>query len=585
MKKVIKLLFCILLSVSLVACKNTNNKKVETKETLVLNLSGKASDMNTEVIPEAGVTDTTAFYENYSKLEKLIEEEKKDEAFKVFNELLEQNRVIDDRRRINTVYQSENIYDENLNEIYNQSYLASVKAELDLTTIGCVLAKKYGEDFKKYLNNDYLYTQLLEANDYQSDEIVAIEQEIKDLQLEYKMLQNNIYTDTVNYKGKDYTFTSRTEDESLTDDDKNQIYMMLLEKQNKQFGEVFIKLVNKYNELGRAHGYNNYPEYADKELYSRDYSTSELEKFYEAIKVAAKDYKYCDFKEVEFKDLNDILNTINKLTEYMPKYAKESFEDIVKNKLIVAGSDENHYEASSVDTFITKGHSFIYEYLSNDNSNFSSIISSLGHCANGRLNSDRMGYGYLYNLDISGIQSAGLEALMIDQYEKVLDKKDADIIKANTLRGYLFVIVEACIGDEWQRKVFTTPDLTLDKVNSLYEEIYESYGYKHSDTNKYSWGYTGSNFTNPINSTSSAVSYIVAIQIYELAKTDRDKAIKAWESIIESGTNSYYMETVKKAGLTPFNDEEATSKAFSDCVKDVNNILKDLKENVDYFYR
>jgi len=587
MKKLLTLLLCLLLSLGLVGCTNTTKKvetteTKETNETLDLNLSGKASDMNPEIIPPLQDIDTSEFYDTYRKLEKLIEEDNKDEAFKTFDELVNQMQAIEVQDTIDYIYRSENVLDDEITDIYNRSNSIYTECNLDVNTIGNKLVKKYGQDFKKHLNNDYFYQQLEEADNL-DDEIITIQEEITKLQNEYLVLRSKENTETINYKGKDYTYDSLEEDKSLTKEEHDAAFLMLKERQNKEYGEVYLKLIEKNNELAKKYGFDSYPEYADKKIYGRDYTQDDLKAFYAAVKNVAKEYKEVDYEKIKNNGGNVAINTVGQLLEYMPKYAQETFADMVKNKLFVFGSGEQYEDTGYTYPLRSLSNAIIFLKLEKNENDIRYYVHELGHACEAYVKGTNSGYGHLSSYDVAETNSFGLQMLMADQYINIMDADKANIYKAEELAYIMKGIIRGCLFDEWQRKVYTTPNLTVDDLNNLFEEVYEQYSSKIELGNKYNWTKVAHNFTSPMYYISYATSAIVGAQIYNLAQTDRDKAVKAWESLIESGMSTKYMEAVKKAGLTPFNDVEATTNTIRNCIDEINKTLKELKAGKDYY--
>lgn len=139
------------------------------------------------------------------------------------------------------------------------------------------------------------------------------------------------------YNGKEYT--SR-EIYDIYDVDY-ELYDLLNEGLNKEInddlGQVYVELVDVRDKIAELNGYENYALYADCELYNRDYTVDDLNKFLRSCKKIWIRYYLLLLHCPYYNDLNInvdelIDNTMNILTSISP-YIDSAYSIFNKNHL------------------------------------------------------------------------------------------------------------------------------------------------------------------------------------------------------------------------------------------------------------
>jgi len=162
---------------------------------------------------------------------------------------------------------------------------------------------------------------------------------------------------------------------------------------------------------------------------------------------------------------------------------------------------------------------------------------------------------------------------VLDSFDEVFSREQAERLKVYELNQLLSCVITGCIYDEWQRMVYDDPDMTLDEINDAYRKVCLSYGREETDWMGYDWVNTHHNFSNPMYYISYATSAIVALQIYELSKTDRQAAIDAWNYFLDCGSVTPYLTAVSGSGLRPFTDSRLTVELIIACTDETHTIL------------
>lgn len=109
-------------------------------------------------------------------------------------------------------------------------------------------------------------------------ELLEREQEIL-----YEYNQLLIHT-SVAYQGQEWTEWELYQDTSLTLEEYQEAYALLLEDLGESAGELFCQLVAVRQEMAKEEGYDSYAEYAYQETYFRDYSPREAKLLQEYVK-------------------------------------------------------------------------------------------------------------------------------------------------------------------------------------------------------------------------------------------------------------------------------------------------------------
>ena len=59
---------------------------------------------------------------------------------------------------------------------------------------------------------------------------------------------------------------------------------------NAVVGPIYVELFRLRDKIAKSYGYDNYADFADQEIYLRDYGTEEAEIFHEAVKTVSESY-------------------------------------------------------------------------------------------------------------------------------------------------------------------------------------------------------------------------------------------------------------------------------------------------------
>ena len=196
------------------------------------------------------------------------------------------------------------------------------------------------------------------------------------------------------------------------------------------------------------------------------------------------------------------------------------------------------------------------------------VVHEFGHFLNYYCNPEAAYYAS-NSLDLAEVDSQALELLVMAEYGGIFGRY-ANAARISMLSDALFAVLSGFMEDEFQQKVYSMENPTIERINALYLQLAEEYGLRKL------FGYTGTEWVN-IEHTFSFPFYYVSYGVSMLG------AFSLWE---EKDGNSVYQRvllrepysalraTLKKAGAEDPLSPEAPKKA----AEAVRNYLAALAE-------
>lgn len=353
------------------------------------------------------------------------------------------------------------------------------------------------------------------------------------------------------------------QDGKLSYDEYWKIYLDIYKQKNAVLGEIFVKMVDIRNRIAKLNGCDTYAEYAYRKTYHRDYTPADAQKFCDAVKkyivpkYSAYEllYQYPDQSKMPegiaysgegmfgtlfpyFAQLSDELLESARYT-----YEHKAYDlDPAPNKTGTAFSADIPYYSMP----------FYFNNASGDWYDLTTSIHELGHNNNAYWNGgeedwDKADLVY----DTAEVHSQGLELLMLRFYPELFGD-EADAVATYTTYSLLDSVVQGCLYDEWQRMVYTTPNLTLQKANEAYRRMCEEYGRVGSDderTEMYGWIDIPHNFDNPMYYISYATSAAGAFAFWKESQSDYFAAVDDYLRFTALGSEVGFADTFRTIGM------------------------------------
>ncbi|MBQ9412979.1 MAG: S-layer homology domain-containing protein [Oscillospiraceae bacterium] len=413
------------------------------------------------------------------------------------------------------------------------------------------------------LLSDGARQKYLEHRDMTDEEKELIAQETA-LVSEYRSRVVDEYAVTVD--GVKYTTDSVYQaylDDELDYDAYWKIYLDIYRQENAALGEIFVQMVSVRNQIARLNGCGTYAEYAYKATYNRDYTPADAQAFCDAVKkylvpkcnAYALLYQYPDQSAMPegvaysgegmfgalfpyFAQLSDELLESARYT-----YEHKAYDvDPAPNKTGTAFSAGIPYYSIP----------FYFNNAGGDWYDLTRSIHELGHNNETYWNGDEGQWNKAALVyDAAEVHSQALELLMLRFYPELFGG-EAEAVATNTVYGLLDVIVQGCLYDEWQRIVYTTPDLTLQKANEIYREKCGAYGVVSADderTEMYGWIGVPHNFTDPMYYISYATSAAGAFAFWAESKSDYLAAVDDYLRFTALGHDVGFADSFLAVGM------------------------------------
>lgn len=477
-------------------------------------------------------------------------------------------------------------------DVNNEEY-ASIDTELQqiyrevvdqfLQVVRDVLGTDYREDLGNHIDNEEMVEEFLEYEDM-TEELQALLDEENALEQQYDQASMVEYTATV--KGKEWTEESyHAAAEDLTWREIVAINTALGMAKNEAICPIFLELVKNRNARAQIYGYDNYAEYAYTDLYNRDYTIDDIKSVYAAV----KQYIVPALAEVEqyvySGQLNDLLYMDYLTEEYVIDVVGRHMGDIdpaladvyqymVDHHLYDIDYDPGKMNVGYTTMLYEYQEPFIFNTPDYSYYDLETMIHEFGHY-NESFHAGTNLVNDVTNMDVAEIHSQGLELLYLKYADEVYGEELGDSARQVVLYQMLYSVIDGCLYDEFQNAVFSADhDLTAQEVNQLFRNLSEEYGYIYYDSGDeaYDWVDVPHTFSSPMYYISYATSALAALDIWTIAREDRQAGIDKYMELTTYGLTTSYCELMEECGLKSI-FEEGTIREIAQAVSNYASAL------------
>ena len=366
-------------------------------------------------------------------------------------------------------------------------------------------------------------------------------------------------------------FAEYEPEEDETDRDRNnretqleQEYFTLIGSDDPDYdriGELFVELVALRNEKARERGYDSYADYAYASIYAKDYTPEDGRQVWEGTKAS--------FVPLMQRYGSDILaaagrlnrsdridcapeTILNAMGETLPQLAEELAEPLdymTQHGLYDIAQSGTKSNMGFTTLLYEYNEPFIFNAGTGTYQDYTDMFHEFGHYVNYYYTQSDLLFGASDN-DLSELQSQGMEMLFTYYYEDIFGEADADTIRDYVLLSMVFSVVDGALYDEFQQRVYAEEDLTPQRVDEIFAQLYEEYGYEPYDGYEREWMGISHNFDSPFYYISYAVSALGALEIYGLCQEDLQAGVDQYLKVAAMDTEVYYYsEALEEAGL------------------------------------
>lgn len=336
-------------------------------------------------------------------------------------------------------------------------------------------------------------------------------------------------------------------------------------------GKVFIDLVELRR--GRAEGsgwYDTYADYAYDMVYSKDYTPEDAQAVWQGVKEyivpvmnAHAEHVYAEVERLQSSDAVDYSSAaiINSMDRILPKISPElytAFRYMVDYRLYNIEHDPDKANTGYTTLLYYVNEPYIFNAAYDEFYDYTDMFHEFGHFTNSFYTQSDLLFGISDN-DLSELQSQGMELLFTHYYDEIFGDY-SDAARGYLLMNMIYSVVDGALYDEFQQRVYAEPSLTVDRVNEIYAELYEEYGYEPYEGYETEWMGISHNFESPFYYISYAVSAVGALELYNLMEDSFEQGVDKFLTICAMDTEYYYYsEALAEAGLRDIFDADTYS--------------------------
>lgn len=354
--------------------------------------------------------------------------------------------------------------------------------------------------------------------------------------------------------------------------------------------EYYRQMVVLNNQIAVMNGYDNYYDYATREVYGRDYTADDLATYHGyvkdniAVKVGDLVTKWRD-KYGKLGSNEELYKTFMDRdfdSKYLPdNYVMMYFESLGDTNMGIAMRDvfasENCVFADNPNSHPTAFQTWLYEsdkpfcLFGSSGQSATTIVHEVGHYYAAYTNDDIGDY------DLCETHSQGNEFLFLNFCSDKLPKSVFTTAILYQLVNTCGTITLASIVDQFEQAVYALPnevvaEMTVEDFDAIMTEIKSAGEYSGVTSNfidpcEY-WKRVA--VSNPVYYVSYSVSAVAALNIYAMALEDIDAAYAAYQALVETpGIDEMgYVEALTAAGVaSPF--DQKSHKKIADLIDDL----------------
>ncbi len=449
-------------------------------------------------------------------------------------------------------------------DIYNEEYAEQLMYIEDLSSQASnrffpltrdALNSSVGKALSRHIGDKT--TENIFRNDVEcSEEIPALEAKYMELVQEYDELYNE--QTTVVIEGTEWDNQKLNTDNSLSQDDRIKIETALAQKRNTALASIYVDMVKVLNRKAKLCGYDNFADYAYKEVFCRDYTKEDIRKVYEGVRKSIVPLK----NEIAKKLDGTVLNDLNPDGEEIPSIVgpvigkihpelRQAWDYMLEHHFYdIEDSPGKISDNSFSEQLYSYGTPFMLISPRGDRIDIYTFIHEFGHFNEG-FHGKSKAISYVENADVTEIHSQALELLCLAYADELYGKERGYQAELDVLFSKMNDIIYGCIFDEFQYMAFTYDgDLTVDELDRIYLDIYYDY-FPDNKQNRdiFWWTECLHLFEYPMLYISYTTSTLASFDIYAMSTEDWDAAVDCYMKLTTHHGEEGYRETLHEVGL------------------------------------
>ena len=367
--------------------------------------------------------------------------------------------------------------------------------------------------------------------------------------------------------------------------------------QNGRFDQIFDEMVSLRTNMARKLSYPDFVSLGYKRMERYDYTPEMIEEFRNFVvkyivpvtveirrlqkaRLGVEDLKYYDLPNL-FAEGNPIPAIA---ADELPGAASLMFQKIFeKDPSFYDVLDAHGFtdlfarKAKSTggycETLLDYGIPFIFMNANGLADDVSTLIHESGHAyaAIRSVGSSPFVECLSPTLETCEIHSTAMEYLAYPYLEYFFGNR-ADAFRQLHMTQSLLFLPYGCMVDEFQHCVYENPLLTTQERHTVWHMLENKYQpYLDYDGNDFyekggAWQKKGHIFTDPFYYIDYCLAQVVALQIWDMSRTNPQKALRVYDQLCMEGGNGTFLELLDKAGLSsPFSSDVLKRVAYRSC--------------------
>ncbi len=396
----------------------------------------------------------------------------------------------------------------------------------------------------------------LRTYDPMTDEEEALYAREEELVQAYETAMSQEFT--VRYRGREWTADDLYYDTSLSNEKYWKLLTEIEKQENAAAGPIFLELVQVRDRIAKAYGYDNYVDYAYESVYTRDYTPEDMEKVCRQVReelvplydritdLAGEDIYALD--DLPASTGEEILSALQPCMDDLDADLGEVFSFLRENHLYDVDAAPHKNVTGYTIPLPAYGSAFIFDSPYGDYRDWSTLIHEFGHFFE-TYHATANDLWADFSIDVGEVHSQGLEVLFT-AYSDDLFAGYGKGYTWSTLLNMVDSVLEGCMYDEFQARIYRDPDMTLDEMNELFGELSLAYGYPdRGDDRAYFWVEIPHTFQQPMYYVSYATSALSAIDLYLQSLEDREGAVETYLDLCYLSMTLPYREAMEEVGL------------------------------------
>lgn len=371
---------------------------------------------------------------------------------------------------------------------------------------------------------------------------------------------------------------------SLEPEGQSAYYRQFIDKYNQQLGELYLELVQLREQIAQQLGYESYTEVADLEMLRNSYTREDIRQFRENLKSTLSPVYRSYLQDFYTRAQNrenegyvyllgepsplpqgswkDTLGNFEKVYQNISQEMGECYSYLLSHDYIDAQPSPSKANVTFSTLLYSLNTPFLFANLDGSEDDVFSISHEFGHCFAiwEQLKNGSKSEGH--SMDVCEIHSQTMQVLTLPYYQEFYGE-DALIAQKYDVYTMAAGILTAALNDEFQERIYQSPDMSVEQLNELYQQLAKEYGlvvespYFDMESFSKGWFTTNQYFDTPFYAIDYALSGCVAMEFLQMSLEDYDNALQTYIELVNQDSDDSFVTVLEKTGLaSPFEPQQ-----------------------------